>query len=128
VFKPSNGTWYILNSSGGIKTQVFGQNGDVPVPGDYDGDGLDNIAVWRPSTGIWTGILRSGKTASKAWGVSGDLPVQADFDGDGRTDLGIFRASTGEWWILTSSSKFTNFTRTIWGQAGDSPVSASGSK
>ena len=37
---PSNGTWYIKNSSNGTQSDViYGINGDKPVPGDYDGDG-----------------------------------------------------------------------------------------
>jgi len=31
----------------------FGQHEDIPVPGDYDGDGLADIATWRPSDGHW---------------------------------------------------------------------------
>ena len=49
VFRPSGGTWFV---SGGA-TAPSGTTGDIPVPGDYDGDGDTDIAVFRPSTGTW---------------------------------------------------------------------------
>ena len=47
---------YILYSSRGFSTASFGAvhwgfAGDVPIAGDFDGDGRTDIAVFRPSTG-----------------------------------------------------------------------------
>lgn len=106
VFRPSDGRWYVLQSTNGTPKIVnFGTNGDIAVPGDYDGDGLADYAVWRPSTGIWY-ILRSADKSQTetAWGTLGDKPVQGDFDGDTKTDIAIYRPSTGTWWILRSST------------------------
>ncbi len=59
LFRPSNGTWYILNgSSGAIRIQQFGVNNDIPTAEDYDGDRRTDLAVFRPSDGNWY-VLRS---------------------------------------------------------------------
>ena len=36
-----------------FRVQPFGANGDKITPGDYDGDGRTDLAVFRPSTGTW---------------------------------------------------------------------------
>ena len=67
------------------------------MPGDYDGDGLTDVAVYRPSTGAWM-LRTSGSNyalTSYTWGVSTDMAVPGDYDGDGRTDVAVFRPSTG---------------------------------
>jgi hypothetical protein len=124
VFRPSNSTWYILQSqTSSLSAVPWGASGDIPVPGDYDGDGRTDLAVYRPSTGQWF-ILQSstGTFLTVGWGTSGDLPVPADFDGDGRTDLAVYRPSTGQWFILQSSAG--TLVTVQWGTSGDLPVPA----
>ncbi|MCU1289816.1 MAG: cytochrome c, partial [Acidobacteria bacterium] len=35
VFRPSNNTWYVQKSSGGVTIQGFGQSGDKSVPNSF---------------------------------------------------------------------------------------------
>lgn len=125
VFRPSNGTWYIIPSSAPttFTATQWGVSGDVPVPGDYDGDGKADKAVWRPSTGTWYIIPTSAPTTFTAtqWGISGDVPVPGDYDGDGKTDIAVWRPSTGTWYILPSSMP-GSFIAVQWGLNGDTPV------
>lgn len=115
VWRPSDGTWYVLGGPGSQQTFYgWGTAGDVPMPGDYDGDGKTDFAVYRPSTSYWY-IVHSSTSATSQFpfGVSGDTPVAADLDGDGKTDVAVYRNDTptaglATWYILRSSDSQTH--------------------
>jgi uncharacterized delta-60 repeat protein len=124
VYRPSNGTWYILNSATNTFTFMrFGTAEDKPVPADYDGDTKADIAVYRPSTGMWYRLNSStGQLAAVRFGVAEDIPTVQDYDGDGRADIGLFRPSNGTWYRLDSSDG--QFVARQFGVAGDKPLQA----
>lgn len=104
VWRPSSGVWWVLGANQQSTSQQWGLSGDVPVPGDYDGDGKTDFSIFRPTSNAWW-IMKSsdGGTYSLTFGASGDKTAQADFDGDGRTDAAVYRPSIGTWYILKSS-------------------------
>ncbi|NNE65457.1 MAG: S8 family serine peptidase [Pyrinomonadaceae bacterium] len=80
---------------------------DIPIPGHYDTDLINDIAVWRRSTGTFY-ILKSsdGSVQIVNFGLDGDNPlVTQDFDGDDIYDLAVTRKQGGKliWYILRSS-------------------------
>jgi glucose/arabinose dehydrogenase len=91
VFRPSNGAWYVTNSSNNtIKIQSFGLDGDIPTPEDFDGDNITDIAVFRPSTGVWYYFRSSDNTVGIIpFGSTGDIPAAGDYDGDARADITV---------------------------------------
>jgi hypothetical protein len=76
---------------------------DIPFTGDFDGDGITDIAVYTPSTNTWD-IKRSllPELIFKQ-GKAGDIPVVGDFDGDGITDVGVYTPTTGVWTVSEST-------------------------
>lgn len=83
---------------------------NIPVPGDYDGDGIGDLAVWNTQSGNWYVRLSSqGGTVSKLfwplsanqYGTVGIQGAQGDYDGDGKTDFAFFSPSTG--WTISES-------------------------
>jgi hypothetical protein len=132
IWRPSDGNWWVMGGQGSTQTTVQwgsgGGNGvlsDIPVMGDYDGDGKTDFSIFRPGTGTWW-IKKSstGDTSSYAvgFGLQDDKVAQADYDGDGRTDPAVYRPSTGQWYILKSSDGTVDY-RT-YGASGDIPVPA----
>ena len=120
IFRPSTGAvvhhLFAHRRAGLVRT--WGGGGDIPVPGDYYGDGKADIAFFRPSTGQWFIVNSSRRAVScETWGGRRDIPVPGDYDGDGQTEIAIFRPSTGGWDIRRSTP--VSYT---WGGQGDIPV------
>jgi hypothetical protein len=136
---PTSGQWWYMQSS---NSQSFGWNWgratDVPLLGDYDGDGKEDLTVWQQATGSWfTALSKYGFAGQNVqWGVRGDVPVPGDYDGDGKTDQAIWRPydtsspgcspsapCIGYWW-RRSSATGGSLPVFQYGEAGDVPVPA----
>ncbi|HEY7559650.1 MAG TPA: fibronectin type III domain-containing protein [Candidatus Binatia bacterium] len=144
VFHPTTGYWYLDKNGDG----TFGScrrdqcaylsvymNGDLPVVGDWDGDGVAHLGLFRPSTGQWFleyNGNRSWNGCGKdrcigSFGVPGDRPVTGDWNGSGKSKIGVFRPSTGQW-MLDFNGNGTwdgcgvDVCVTSFGVAGDIPV------
>lgn len=81
VWRPSNGTWYVLNGQQQEFYYQWGVGTDVPAQGDFDGDGKTDFSIFRPSTNEWW-VVKSTDSSYYAvtLGASGDLTVPADYD------------------------------------------------
>lgn len=76
-------------------TFPFGKEGDLPIAGDWDGDGLDSIGLYRPSTSEFFLVndFDGGPVTTFVFGLPGDLPLAGDWDGDGVDGVGVYRPS-----------------------------------
>jgi uncharacterized delta-60 repeat protein len=135
VFRPSNGNWYILQSSNSAFNAVqFGQGNDQIAPADYDSDGRTDIAVFRgavPGAGnlAYFYILNSSNNSfvPVQFGATGDVPVSGDWDGDGKADLAVYRDGSlaggqSSFYYRPSSQPGVNFRTIQWGATGDKPL------
>jgi hypothetical protein len=131
-----NGFWitdyngdYQWNGPSIDKTGSLGQAGDIPVVGDWNGNGKDKIGFFR--NGFWITDYNgdyqwNGFTDDRAGslGQAGDIPVIGDWNGDGKDEIGIFRNG---FWILDYNGNYQWDGPSVdragsLGQAGDIPV------
>lgn len=118
------GRWFLRGSftTGGADAAFdFAGPGDVPVSGDWDGNGSLTPGIFRG--GQW--YLRqskSGGVADVTFGFAspGDIPVVGDWDGDGVDTPGVFRG--GMWYLRNSNTSGVADLTYAYGSPGDVPV------
>jgi hypothetical protein len=96
--------WYLRQVEGPGDPDLvieFGVPGDIPVIGDWDGDGVHTIGVVRGNRWLLRNSNRAGSPDHDfVFGQPGDIPVVGDWDGDGRTGVGMVR---GNRWMLRNA-------------------------
>jgi hypothetical protein len=87
---------------------------EVCAVGDFNGDGMDDLATFLRGTsgttyvGVSTGSsFGPGNIWQTSFCTGGEECHVGDFDGDGRADIAVWRPGTGNWLWLTSSSGFS---------------------
>jgi uncharacterized membrane protein len=105
-----SGKWFIDNGNGIWEKSIdvlhrnFGRIGDLPVTGDWNGDGITDIGFYRD--GKWrldtngNGVRDAGDTLVDNFGRAGDQPLSGDWNHDGIAEIGVFR---GGKWLLDSN-------------------------
>jgi hypothetical protein len=125
------GTWDLRNSNNSgapdFSFTYYSYATDMPIVGDWDGDGDDTIGIFRPTDGTWH--LRNANSAGSPdisfgyhWGASTDKPIVGDWDGDGDDTIGMYRAGT---WDLRNSNNSGAPDITLayyWGASTDMPL------
>jgi hypothetical protein len=125
----SKGVWRVSNvnaeqlskSARVFASYRFGRAGDLPVVGDWDGDGTQTVGVVRPSKAAGTNrlLLRNsrGPVLSFTYGAYGDRVLMGDWDGNGTWTPAAVRAGV---WSMRNSNTAGRADRTVrFGQAGD---------
>ncbi len=99
------GKWYLRDAATGAITSFFyGNPIDLPISGDWNGDGVSTPGLYRQSDGFF--YARDTNTQGPAdnscfAGDPSDIPVVGDWDGDGDDNLGIYRPSEQKFYLFT---------------------------
>ncbi|MBX3086336.1 MAG: PQQ-dependent sugar dehydrogenase [Anaerolineae bacterium] len=126
VYRPTGTVFHLRNSNttGPADLSItFGASTDVPIVGDWNGDGIDTPGVFRPSNGTF--LLSDSYsnpatlTYSFVFGTPNDTPIVGDWDGDGKDSVGVFRPSNGLIYLRnTLTTGFADF-QMVLGIPGD---------
>ncbi|MCB9952650.1 MAG: VCBS repeat-containing protein [Planctomycetaceae bacterium] len=131
-FDPVTGQWRIGISDGDTFTNSVASTWSTSVgfetyTGDFNGDGLTDIAGWTNSGQWYVGISNgSGGVSTSVWGTwaseaaAGWTQVNiADFNGDGKMDV-VGLNTSNQWFVGISSG--SSFAFSQWGTLGSGYV------
>ncbi len=121
VYRPATGKFF-QNRSASFPVSIQWVSGEEyqPVQGDFDGDGVVDIALVFEFYGALAWYIHNSSTNTltiKLWGVEGDKIVVADYNGNGIDEISVYR--DGQWFILDENDGAYVYD---WGFPGDIPV------
>jgi hypothetical protein len=139
VFRPAQNHyagWHLkYTHSGGNADHTFnyGDTCDIPITGDWDGNGTDTPGIFRPygATGTEWHLRNSNSPGGPytvfTFGTPTDYPVVGDWNGVGITNVGIFRPSgttgPGEWHLKNFNGQGGTMIPVFkFGEATDRPI------
>ncbi len=112
-------TWY-LHSGGAADTVVsFGRDSDMPVVGDWNGDGTHTPGVVRGNQWYLSNDFDPEAEVAFAFGRSTDRPIVGDWDGDGTDTPGLVRDNT---WHINNAFDPNADKSFVYGRSTDLPV------
>jgi hypothetical protein len=127
IYRPSEGRFYIINklgtNNGGLgaasTSYLFGNIGDKPFVGDFNGNGIDTVGLHRESTGFV--YYRNSHTGGNAdgqlfFGDPGDRVFAGDWTGDGTDTVALFRPASAMLYFRFTNTQGAADARTAWGQ------------
>ena len=133
MYRQSDGYVYLRNSNTQGVADIrffFGNAGDIPLAGDFNGDGCDTVSIYRPSQGRVFIINQLGANDGGLgaadydyyFGNPGDKPFVGDFNNNGQDTVGLHRESTGlVYYRNTHTQGFADYSF-IYGDPGDKIV------
>lgn len=100
---------------------TYGRYGDIPLIGDWDGDGVETPTIRRNNVYHLRNTLTSGVAdRSYSFGWNSDIPISGDWDGDGVDTLGVFR--DGRFYLRNSNTSGVAHIDFALGRSGDVPI------
>jgi len=116
-------TWFYrsIGSPPGVQSIPWGQSGDTPAPGDYDGDSKYDFVIQRPDSNGVNGRFwvreADGLQYSQWFGLANDSVVPGDYDDDGKTDFAVARNDNGtiRWDFEPSGTAGVTVVTDTWG-------------
>ncbi|MEX2652615.1 MAG: hypothetical protein WD473_09265, partial [Acidimicrobiia bacterium] len=115
IYRPSEQRVFVINDLGSNDLGLgaadysfaFGNPGDKPFVGDFNGDGFDTIGLHRESTGLV--YFRDSNTTGIAhsqfiFGDPGDQIIAGDWNGAGKDTVAVYRPSTQTLYIRFSNN------------------------
>ena len=133
IYRQSEGRVYLINklgaNDGGLGAAdydyYFGNPGDKPFVGDFDGDGMSTVGLHRESTGLV--YFRNSNTQGVAefefyFGDPGDRLIAGDWSYDGMDTPAVYRPMDRTFYLRYTNTQGNADEQFTWGQSRWLPV------